>query len=173
MAALISVYEKSVEQMLQHENQRERMTSLIFLASAAIMTGLSAVDFNTHYWFFGLFLVYFGWFGRNFSLKHYERSVYHISVITMVLEQIDHQNKASHPQDMGIVELMGQVGEKHRAGEFIYAEGRRGRSDLIASMSKRRLHMFWAWMNTSIMVSGLALTGYMLFYHPAVQKLLG
>ncbi|OUL33516.1 hypothetical protein BV372_16015 [Nostoc sp. T09] len=83
------MYQEHVTQARQHENQRERMTSLVVgITTAALafaaQNGLTWTDL-----LLTVPLIPLGIFGAQFCRKHYERNRYHVSVSAAYLKNID------------------------------------------------------------------------------------
>jgi hypothetical protein len=85
---LQTMYKEQCDQARQHEMLRQQSTTILVTVSTAIITftGVAATPIFTGldhagykkffaiYSIIGLFIVGLGWFGRQLSLKHYERS---------------------------------------------------------------------------------------------------
>ncbi|NQU34129.1 MAG: hypothetical protein HQ521_12925 [Bacteroidetes bacterium] len=85
------MYNDHVTQARQHEDQRERMTTLIVVVAAAAMAFISQNGLEYYDLVLSLPLIILGAFGARFSFKHYERNRMHVKIASGYLRSIDNE----------------------------------------------------------------------------------
>jgi hypothetical protein len=138
--ALLEMYKEHAAQARQHESQRQQMTALV-VAVAAALVGFVAANLKAPtvgLFAPGVFLIFLGGYAALFSRKHYERNRMHTAVMDAFRQQLE--RRLDNVQ-LGLIREQAEAAHNHR----------------FPSLHKRRLHLFWDWLNGSVAVVGLIL----------------
>ena len=107
---LLKLYERQLQLMLHQESQRTAATNLILIVTAGL-TGLATFDgsLNIADLPLTLLLIIFGAFGAIFSLKHYERFMFHKEDATALRVEI--QNRV---EELDLLEVFRKANKRHK-----------------------------------------------------------
>lgn len=163
LTILLDYYKENAAQARQHENQRERMTT-IMLSLAVLLVGIITYS-ELSLWSLSasITLTALGIFGFLFSAKLYERSKMHHEILKAIRIEIDNGDQSIRP----LRELREDAENAHiktfKWRLAIYPkQNYRGANSSIA---KLRLHFFWELVNLIIFLIGVLFTIVILFQH--------
>jgi len=88
---LLHMYEEHAAQARQHEDQRERMTNLVLLISAALVGLIGHSQFALSSLPAAVLVAFLGFYGTLFSLKHYERNRMHTKIMAAFRRELDRE----------------------------------------------------------------------------------
>ena len=95
---LIRFYEEHATQARQHETLRSNMSNLMMVISGAIIAVISAAKFDLYTLPLSMFLIFFGYYGRNFSRKHYGKNRFHNAVMFEIRKEIEKHPNIKSPK---------------------------------------------------------------------------
>jgi xanthosine utilization system XapX-like protein len=156
LAELQSYYDENAAQARQHEDQRERATSLI-LTIAGLLVGLITFA-KLSCWSLpaAICIVLLGAFGFLFAGKHYERSRFH----TAIMEKIRVEIEKSEANPKSLSELR-EEGEKAHYDHFVWPTLRGSHDELQRGakywIARQRLHVFWECVHLLVVVIGVGM----------------
>src|SRR4051794_24461307 len=113
MSELQEYYNEHAAQARQHENDRERMTSII-LSVAGVLVGLiTFAKLSVGALPAALAIVALGIFGFLFAGKHYERFRFHTSIMAEIRDEIDRLRLAPNEAPRPLAELRDAGDARH------------------------------------------------------------
>jgi hypothetical protein len=91
LEVLLKMYDEHTSHAKLHEEQREKMTNYLFLASGVIVTFITTSKFAFYTMPASAVLTAIGIYGLFFSLKHYERNRHHIYIAKAFRDEISRE----------------------------------------------------------------------------------
>lgn len=161
LAFLQAMYKEQCDQARQHETLRQQSTTLVFALSGtiAVVSGaiLSAADKSAFasqrpwmtvlYAVLGIFVTALAWFGRELSLKHYERNRMHTERAAAYRRELE--GAFSQTKYERLRESAKQSHERN------WTEEAGPRS---ATVIKSRAFLYWMGMYKFLMALGVVMT---------------
>ena len=140
---LLAMYEEHVTQGREHEQQREKVTSVILVISAALLAFTSQTSWQPRHAILTTTMAVLGLFGILFSYKHYERNRFHVRIAQEFRDEIE---KSS---GVPIRAIRARAAAVHQS-EY-------------AQTSRWRLFVFWLLVPLVIFLLGAVLTWLILY----------
>lgn len=156
------MYDEHAQQARQHENQREKMTSIILVVVGALVTFVTTTQFALYSLPASLFIVFVGLYGYFFSRKHYERNRLHTSILAEFRDEIDKeigiiQPDPEHPAGKSCWEIRNRGEKRHY--DYFPEPVREIQKDAKSWIARQRLHPFWSAIPLTAVFTGVLLTG--------------
>lgn len=157
--SLENYYNQHLAHLLQHENHREKMTSII-LSIAGLLIGLITFS-ELAIWslFAAITVTLLGAYGFIFAGKHYERQRFHGSIMIAILQELDDHSGTTHAKFLDL----RNKGAEHHYNVFKWPGLSGDRPEPQASakswIAKQHLHPFWEAIHILIAAIGLFLSG--------------
>ena len=148
---LLVMYKEHADQARQHENQRERMTAVVFTLASAIL-GLMAIkesSSNVQPWFC-VGLIILGLYGAVFSRKHYERNRMHTCILEAYRDELER-----HFPEAPLMKIRSEAKAKHNQTYWLF--------------SRLPLNFFWLLLPLTVSLVG----AYLLWRKCSAVTLLG
>jgi uncharacterized membrane protein YqjE len=148
--ALLRMYDEHAHQARQHEDQRERMTNLILVASVALIAFISYNGLRVaESLIASIAMTILGAYGYLFSLKEYEKNRLHTTILKAFRDEIDKEVSSPRPS-IGDLRSDGTV--KH---ERDYKKRTKRTEKWLLNM---RLYKLWAGLPLLVAGFGLVLS---------------
>jgi hypothetical protein len=159
---LQAMYKEQCDQARQHEALRQQSTTLIFALSGTIAAlGAAAIGMSTGkeavigpglrsmlvlYAALGIFVTALGWFGRQLSVKHYERNKMHVEHARAYRRELEGMFSSTKYRELRKTAL-----ERHKS-RWNEEEGRRAKK-----VYESRAFIYWMDMYFFLMGLGIAM----------------
>lgn len=88
---LLKMYDEHASHAKLHEEQREKMTNYLFLATGLIVTFITSAKFAYYTIPASIVLIALGVYGALFSMKHYERNRHHTEILRQFRRELDRE----------------------------------------------------------------------------------
>jgi len=161
MDELESYYNEHASQARQHENQRERITSII-LTVATILTGfITANALSSLAIIASISVSLLGMFGFLFAGKHYERSNFHTAIMKQIRNEIDRFSLNKEGGRASLQSLRAK-GEQEHYTHFVWPKF--SGTDSVAQknakswIARQRTHVFWEMLHILVFLIGIMWT---------------
>lgn len=141
-ADLWHYYDENAAQARHHEEQRERVTTLMVAIAAALIAFVAEGDVEESDLPVAIMILILGLFGAVMGLKHYERNRMHTAVMRRIRDEIDR----STPDDVPSLTELRRQGRSDHKGEF--------KPKLVLALD---LYVLWASLSLLISVVGSVL----------------